>query len=103
MRLPPIRNYQPGDEKSWLALIRACPDFDEHFFNRSPSLDALRVVVEHPHMDAGRSLFFADCGTGFAGYAEIWCMAGQPRAAGRVAAWDVRCCSLACNGWRSRK
>jgi len=82
--LPPIRNYEAGDETPWLALIRACPDFDEHFFNRSPSLDALRVVVEHPHMDPGRSLFFADSGSGFAGYAEVWCAEGQARAVGRV-------------------
>ena len=82
--LPPIRNYQAGDERAWLALIHACPDFNEHFFNRSPSLDALRVVVEHPHMDPGRSLFFADSGSGFAGYAEVWCAQGQARAVGRV-------------------
>jgi mycothiol synthase len=82
--LPSIRNHQPGDERPWLALIRACPDFDEHFFNRSPSLDALRVVVEHPHMDPARSLFFADSGSGFAGYAEVWCAEDQARAVGRV-------------------
>jgi mycothiol synthase len=91
--LPPIRNYQPGDETAWLALIRACPDFQEHFFNRSASLDALRTVVEHPNMDPAHNLLFADSGAGFAGYAELWCAAELLRAVGRV---------LVHPDWRSR-
>jgi mycothiol synthase len=91
--LPPIRNYQPGDETAWLALIRACPDFGEHFFNRSASLDALRMVVEHPNMDPAHNLFFAEAEGAFAGYAELWCAANSPRAVGRV---------LVHPDWRSR-
>ena len=74
--LPMIRNYRPGDEEAWLALIRACLDFRQRFFNRSPSLDALRVVIEHPHMDAAQNLFFAEASGLFVGYAELWCAAG---------------------------
>ena len=82
--LPDIRNYRPGDAEAWLALIRACPDFDEHFFNRCPSLDALRLVIEHPNMDARKNLFFAGSRPTFSGYAELWCASDQPRAVGRV-------------------
>jgi mycothiol synthase len=71
--LPMIRNYRPGDEKAWLELIRACPDFAQSFFNRSASLDALRVVIEHPQMDAVHNLFFAEARGQFVGYAELWC------------------------------
>ncbi len=79
-----IRTYRGGDEEAWLELIRACRDFRQDFFNRSPSLDALRVVIEHPHMDSERNLFFAESSGRFVGYAEIWCAAGTPRAVGRV-------------------
>jgi mycothiol synthase len=72
-RMPPIiRNYRPGDEEPWLELIRACPDFAQSFFNRGASLDALRVVIEHPHMDAVHNLFFAETRRQFVGYAELW-------------------------------
>jgi mycothiol synthase len=79
-----IRNYRPGDEAQWLALLRAAPDFPYSIFNRSPSLDALRVLLEHPYMDAARNLFFAESGGGLAGYAELWHAPGGRRAVVRV-------------------
>jgi mycothiol synthase len=111
---PRIRNYQPGDEADWLALLNAAPDSAYQFFNQSPSLNVLRMVVEHPHMDATRNLFFAELSTHseaspasarrivasvqparrfaaspqqarrFAGYAEVWGAEGKPRAVGRL-------------------
>jgi mycothiol synthase len=79
-----IRTYCSGDEEAWLELIRACRDLRQEFLNRSPSLDALRVVIEHPHMDSQHNLFFAASGGQFVGYAETWCTPATPRAVGRV-------------------
>ena len=80
----PIRNYRPGDETAWLALIQAAPDFPYEIFNRSPSLDALRVMVEHPYMDAAQNLFFAEAHESVVGYAELWHAHGWPRGTLRV-------------------
>ncbi len=82
--LPAIRNYRPGDEEKWLALLLASPDFVHDFFNRRPSLDVLRMVVGHPQMDALQHLFFADDGEHFVGYAELWSSRGLARAVGRI-------------------
>jgi mycothiol synthase len=82
--LPAIRNYRPGDEAAWLRLLQAAPDFDYLFFNQPASLDALRMVIEHPHMDAANNLFYAHSGNDFVGYAEVWCAIGHIRAVGRV-------------------
>jgi len=68
----PVRNYRPGDEQAWLALIQAAPDFPYSLFNRSPSLDALRVMLEHPYMDPAHNLFFAEAAGCFVGYGEHW-------------------------------
>jgi mycothiol synthase len=79
-----IRNYRPGDDGAWLALIQEAPDFRYDFFGRSASLDALRVMLEHPHMDAARNLFFAEAGGGLVGYGELWHAPGRPRGVIRV-------------------
>jgi len=79
-----IRTFRPGDEKKWLELIHAATDFAYDFFNRTPSLDALRMVIEHPQMDAAHNLFFAQVSEQFVGYAELWCATGQARTVGRV-------------------
>jgi len=88
-----IRSYRDGDEHEWLALLRAAPDFDYAFFNRTPSLDALRIVLEHPAMDATHNLFFAEQDGHIVGYAELWYAPGRGRAIGRVLvhpAWRQR-------------
>jgi mycothiol synthase len=79
-----IRNYRPGDEAQWLALIRAAPDFPYSIFNRSPSLDALRVLLEHPYMDAAHNLFFVEADGCLVGYGELWHAPGRPRSTFRV-------------------
>lgn len=81
---PAIRNYRPGDEQAWLALIQAAPDFPYALFNRSPSLDALRVMLEHPHMDSAHNLFVAEADGRFVGYGELWHVLGRPRNTSRV-------------------
>ncbi len=87
-----MRTYRSGDEEAWLELIRACRDFRQEFFNRSPSLDALRVVIEHPHMDPEHNLFFGEpwnwidderiARTG-ENRGGIWCLCVHPRHRGR--------------------
>ncbi|MBM4431267.1 MAG: GNAT family N-acetyltransferase, partial [Chloroflexi bacterium] len=79
-----IRNYRPGDEPQWLRLLTASPDFVHDFFNQFPSLDVLRLVVQYPHMDAARNLFFAELGGELVGYAELWRRTGLPRTVARV-------------------
>ena len=81
---PAIRNYRPGDERAWLALILSAPDFPYALFNRSPSLDALRVMLEHPHMDPAHNLFFAEAPCGIVGYGELWHAPGHARHTLRV-------------------
>jgi mycothiol synthase len=91
---PTLRNFRAGDEEEWLTLLDSAPDFAYSFFNQSPTIDVLRMVVEHPHMDAAHNLFFAELGghlaaspesaRRFAGYAELWCAEGKPRAVGRL-------------------
>lgn len=79
-----LRNYRPGDEARWLALIRAAPDFPYAVFGHTPSLDALRMVLEHPQMDPAHNLFFAEAEGCSVGYAELWHAPGRPRHTGRV-------------------
>jgi mycothiol synthase len=79
-----IRNYQSGDEPQWLALIQAAPDFPYAIFNRSPSLDALRMMLEHPYMDPAHNLFFAEAGANLVGYGELWAAPGRRRGVLRV-------------------
>jgi GNAT superfamily N-acetyltransferase len=74
-----IHNYRSGDEGAWLALIQAAPDSPYAIFNRSPSLDALRVMLEHPYMDAMHNLFFVKADGGLIGYGELWHAPGRPR------------------------
>lgn len=74
-----IRNYRRGDEHGWLKLVQAAPDFPYAIFNRAPSLDALRMMLEHPHIDAERNLFFAEAGDRLVGFAELWHAPGQVR------------------------
>jgi len=80
----PIRNYRPGDEGAWLALIRSAPDFPYSLFNRSPSPDGLRMMLEHPYMDPAHNLFFAEAEGRLAGYGELWHAPGRPRNTLRV-------------------
>lgn len=79
-----IRNYRSGDEERWLALLHAAPSSGQDSFNQRPSLDVLRMVIEHPHMDAMQNLFFAEVGERLVGYAELWRTPGRPRTAGRL-------------------
>ena len=79
-----VRNFRPGDEQSWLSLILAAPDFPYTFFNRPPSLDALKMTLAHPAMDAAHNLFFAEVAGQLIAYAELWHAAGLKRATARV-------------------
>ncbi len=79
-----LRTYRPGDEAPWLDLIRAAPDFPYAVFGHAPSMDALRIVLEHPQMDPAHNLFFAEADGSVVGYAELWYAAGRPRTTGRV-------------------
>ena len=81
---PTIRNHNPGDASQWLALLNASPDCIHDFFNQRPSFEALRMVVEHPHMDPAHNLFFAEREGRFVGYAEVWRTPGRTRTVGRV-------------------
>lgn len=74
-----IRNYRPGDETAWLELIKAAPDFPYLIFGQRPSLDALRMIVGHPSMDAANNLWFAESQGCLVGYAELWHDMGQSR------------------------
>ena len=74
-----IRGFRQGDEVAWLELVKAAPDFPYVIFNQSPSLDALRMTVEHPSMDAAHNLWFAEFEGHLIGYAELWHDEGRPR------------------------
>lgn len=88
-----IRNYRPGDEHDWLALIEAAPDFPYDWFNRRASLDALRTALQHPDMHPTHNTFFAEAAGQVVGYAELWRSPGRTRGVGRV---------LVHPGWRRR-
>ena len=79
-----IRNYQPGDEARWLDLIRSAPDYPYVIFGCSPSMDALRMTLEHPQMDPARNLFFAGAQGQWVAYAELWHAPGRPRTVSRI-------------------
>jgi mycothiol synthase len=79
-----IRNYRPGDEEAWVALMRAAADFPYAMFNQSPSLDALRTMIRHPYMDAEHNLFSSEARGEMVGYAELWHAPDKPRTTGRV-------------------
>jgi len=83
-----IRNYRSGDEWGWLALLQAAPDFPYLFLNRSPSLDALRMTLAHPWMDATHNLFVAEGDGRLAGYSELWHSGGHSAFPG--ACWSIQ-------------
>ena len=74
-----IRCFRHGDERAWLGLIREASDFPYLIFNQSPSLDALRMTIEHPSMDLARNLWFAESDGRLVGYAELWHDEGRQR------------------------
>ena len=88
-----IRCFRSGDEAAWLELLKAAPDFRYLIFSCSPSLDALRMIIEHPSMDAAHNLWFAEANHRLVGCAELWHDEGRPRSVFKV---------LVHPGWRRR-
>jgi ribosomal protein S18 acetylase RimI-like enzyme len=87
-----IPTHRSGDEEAWLELIRASWDSGQEFLNRSPSLDAPHVVIEHPHMDSEHNLFFGESWNSIdderiartgENRGDIWCLCVHPQHRGR--------------------
>jgi len=79
-----IRNYHPGDEHSWLALIEAALDSPYDWFNRRVSLDALGTALQHPDMHPAYNIFFAEAAGQVVGCAGLWRSPERTRGVGCV-------------------
>lgn len=74
-----LRCSRSGDKAAWMDLLRAASDFPYLISGCLPSLDALRMIIEHPSMEAGHNLWFAEANHRLVGCAELWHDEGRLR------------------------